>query len=134
MIDRDIAVLARTLVESRIQAGETHEEETAYRSLCEGLPILLRTAGLTRAVTFLDAKKGKDPKKSEHGVLLSHLEQQLKASGVYSDTQEKTLNLGEYVVSSGLSMTEYCHLSSLALRVAYWHKRLAQALLRQKED
>ena len=130
MIDRDVAVMARGLVKAQQQSGEKYEQETAYRSLCEGLPILLRTAGLTRAVTFLDAKRKKE---KSHLVMLQHLEQQLEGIGIFSDSKTRKLHLSEFVVSKELTMDAYCHASRMAFRVAYWHKRLAQALLRPKE-
>lgn len=130
MIDRNIAVLARELVGKQVETTTAHEQESKYRSLCEGLPILLRTAGLTRTVTFLDAKK----KSAEYAAVLRHLQEQLESAGVYSDARERTLELSRFVVSKELTTEAYCHVSRLAFRVAYWHKRLSQALLRRKDE
>jgi CRISPR type III-B/RAMP module-associated protein Cmr5 len=129
-LDRAIAAQAREFVESQQQKTPDHAAESEYRSLCESLPILLRTAGLTRTVTFLDAKKKAE---NNAGVLLDHLTQQLQSVGVYNKPELRVLNLPQLVVSKDLSTPHYRHISSLAFRVAYWHKRLAQALLRQKE-
>ena len=134
-LDRGIASLARVLVDDQRQETPEHEGESDYRSLCESLPILLRTAGLTRTVTFLHAKKQTDKsgQSNKQGALLDHLQQQLRAMGVYSDRGERTLDLPRLATSRDLSTPQYRHISSLAFRAAYWHKRLAQALLRPRE-
>ena len=134
-LDRGIATMARELVESQQQKTPDHLAESEYRSLCESLPILLRTAGLTRTITFLEAKKKADRsgQSNKQGVLLDHLSQQLLAMDVYSNPKQRILELPRLVTSKDLSTPDYRHISSLAFRVAYWHKRLAQALLRQRE-
>jgi len=134
-LDRGIAGLARDLVEKQQQDTPDHQAESEYRSLCESLPILLRTAGLTRTITFLDAKKKADKsgKSNTEGVLLDHLRQQLQSVGVYSDAKQPILELPRLVTSREMSTPHYRHVSGLAFRVAYWHKRLAQALLRPRE-
>lgn len=137
MIDRLIAARARELVETQKEPTPDHVHESAYRALCESLPILLRTAGLTRAVTYLDAKKdlGNDDKpKNEYAFILAHMESQLEAAGIYNDQKGRKPNLSRYVVSGDLSTIAYTHVSKLAFRVAYWHKRMAQALLRRRDD
>jgi len=126
MIDGEIAGLARELVRKQTQSGTEHKEETAYRSLCEGLPVLLRTAGLARTVTFLDAKKNSG---AEYAAMLEHMEKQLRELA-----RDRSMNLSEWVASKECKASEYQHLSTLAFRIAYWHKRLAQALLRKKDD
>jgi len=134
MIDREIAARARELVEAQRQNTADHELETKYRSLCETLPILLRTAGLTRTVTFLDAKKAKDNHpKNEQDWVLSHLQDQLQASGLYTDASQRTLDLPRFATTRELPLERYRYAAGLAFRVAYWHKRMAQALLRTRE-
>ena len=128
MIDGHIAGTARDLVKKQITAANKHAEESAYRSLCEGLPVLLRTAGLARTVAFLDAKGG------EHAVVLEHIRMQLQGAGIYSDAKTRSLNLGEWITTGQRSAAEYRHVSTLALRIAFWHKRLAQALLRKRGE
>jgi len=134
-LDRGIAGLARDLVDTQQQKTPDHLAESEYRSLCESLPILLRTAGLTRTITFLDAKRKADKsgKSNTEGVLLDHLHQQLRAVGVYNDAKQPVLDLARLLTSREMSTPHYRHISSLAFRVAYWHKRLAQALLRPRE-
>ena len=130
MIEGHIAGMARELVRTQIRPGTTHKEESAYRSLCEGLPILLRTAGLTRTVAFLSAKRKPG---DEYSSILDHLQMQLQEAGINANAKDRSLNLLEWVTSPQRTTAEYRHVSSIALRVAYWHKRLAPALLRKKE-
>ena len=128
MIDGQIAGTARDLVKKQVATGSAHQEESAYRSLCEGLPILLRIAGLARTIAFLDAKGG------EHAAMLEHMRIQLQGVGIYTDAKAESLNLAEWVTAKQRTAAEYRHVSTIALRVAFWHKRLAQALLRKKGD
>ena len=128
MIDGDIAGMARKLVATQRQGAE-HQEETAYRSLCEGLPVLLRTAGLARTVMFLAAKKKSG---AEYAAVLDHMQMQLHEAGVCGDMKKSDLEV--WVTSTGRNAAEYRHVSTFAFRVAYWHKRLAQALLRKKGE
>ena len=55
-IERRIAGKAKELVAGQKQPGHEHENESAYRALCEGFPILLRGAGLAQTVAYLKAK------------------------------------------------------------------------------
>lgn len=131
MIDGSIAGMARDLVGKQQQPGSEHKEETAYRSLCEGLPVLLRTAGLARTVMFLAAKERSG---AEYKAVLDHMQRQLKEAGIYSNAKEASLDLPVWATSKQRKTAEYRHVSTLAFRVAYWHKRLAQALLRKKGE
>jgi CRISPR type III-B/RAMP module-associated protein Cmr5 len=136
-LERKIAGNARDLVEAQVEKDAKHENETAYRSLCESLPILLRTAGLAQTATFLRAKS--DPnlkakaapnaKKDEHALVYRHLEGQLKELGLLSD-KETLINKA---TDPELKMPQYRLLFELSMTVAYWHKRMAQALLRKKD-
>jgi CRISPR/Cas system CMR-associated protein Cmr5 small subunit len=120
-LERNIAGAARDLVQSQAQPNDPkHESETAYRSFCEGLPILLRAAGLAQTAAFL---KGKEDK------IYEHLETQLKNLGFL--TGDETLIAK--TTDPALTMPQYRLLFEMAMLVAFWHKRMAQALLRKKE-
>ena len=123
-IERRIAGRARELVGQQRETDATHVKETAYRSLCEGFPILLRSAGLAQTVAYLRAKS-----KGEYGALHDHLEQQFRGLGLL----EKGA-LSEKVADPGLSQGDYRLYSEIAMQAALWHKRLAQALLRKKDE
>lgn len=126
MIENRIAGTARVLVHAQLQSDTEHKEESAYRSLCEGLPALLRTAGLARTVTFLAAKSDSA---SEHAAVLQHLDKQLRELGILADAKTALVT---WVTSNERKTSEYRHVSTLTFRIVYWHKRLAQALLRKK--
>jgi len=74
-IERRIAGKARELVSGQEEKNDAeHKSETSYRSLCESLPILLRTAGLAQTAVFLKAKS------AEHKTLYAHLDNRSKNS------------------------------------------------------
>lgn len=126
-MEKSIAALARELVQAQAQPGDpTHEKETAYRALCESFPALLRAAGLSQAVTYLEAKGHN--KQNEHAALLDHIERQFTGLGLL----DRDEILPAKVASPDFPMPRYRYYSYVAFQVAYWHKRLAQALLRQR--
>ena len=124
-LERRVASKARELVLEQKQQTKDHKDETKYRSVCEGLPILLRNSGLLQAVSFLEAKRGGD---KAVGSVYGDLETQLKELGFLGST-----GLTAKVADSKLTTPQYRFLSEMAMLVAFWHKRMAQALLRQAE-
>jgi CRISPR-associated protein Cmr5 len=125
-LEQEIADLALTRVRERYQKDDPdHKEETAYRSLCESFPILLRTAGLRKTIAFLQAK-GKEP--NEQRILLDHLTEQLRNLGRLDNSKlhDKIMAMND--------LTEYRAYTQFAMQIALWHKRMAQALLRKKDE
>jgi len=123
-LERKIAGKARDLVQAQAEPNDSkHESETSYRSYCEGLPILLRTSGLAQTAAFLKGKQ------DEHNKVYQHLETQLKNLGFL--TGDETLIAK--TTDPTLTMPQYRLLFEMAMLVAFWHKRMAQALLRKKE-
>jgi CRISPR type III-B/RAMP module-associated protein Cmr5 len=123
-IERRIAGKARDLVGGQKDTGARHEKESAYRSLCESFPILLRGAGLAQTVSYLRAKS-----KDEYGALYDHLEDQFRNLGFLGAEA-----LSEKAADPRLSQADYRLYSEMAMHAALWHKRMAQALLRKKGD
>ena len=115
--DGDIASLAGTLVKE--QKGQDHE--TKYRSLCESFPFMIYHSGLCQTIGFLESK----PKDPEYISLVSHLAKQFTSLGFAAPTVE---------IVSKLSPKEYRLYVHFAVRVALWHKRIAQACLIRKKD
>ncbi len=123
-LERKIAGEARDLVQSQKQEGDTeHKKETSYRSACESLPILLRTAGLAQTAAFLKAKQDLE-------TIVGHLEKQLRNLGFLGGAE----TLLAKSTDSRLSTPQYRLLLEMAMLVAFWHKRMAQALLRKKGE
>jgi len=115
-IERQISRLALELVSSQKGAGSME-----YRSFCEGLPALLRTAGLAQTSAFLlDFKAG-----SAQRNLYTHLEDHFRALNFIAADD----SLLDVVASRDTATAQYRFYSRMALRVAQWHKRIAQALL-----
>lgn len=126
-IQRRIAGKAKDLVGVRVESTKEHKQESAYRSLCESFPILLRSAGLAQAVSYLRVRaKSKD----EYGVLYGHLQEQFRNLEFLGAKEE----LSEKAADPGLSQAGYRLYSEIAMQAALWHKRMAQALLRKKDD
>jgi CRISPR type III-B/RAMP module-associated protein Cmr5 len=123
-MERKIAGKARVLVGEQRETTPKHEKESAYRSLCESFPILLRSAGLAQTASYLRSKR-----QDEYASLYSHLEEQLRSLGFLGDKP-----LGERAADPDMRQSEYRLLTEIAMQAALWHKRLAQALLRKKGE
>jgi len=121
-LDRKIAAKAKELVEP-LHGTNFTTKESEYRALCESFPILLRTAGLVQSVAFLKAKK-----EHPHGTLAGHLEIQMR--GIELLPAGKDL----VEIAATRNAAEYRLYSQMAARVAYWHKRMAQAYLITKKE
>ena len=117
-LERQISGLALELVRTKQASGGSE-----YRSFCEGFPTLLRSAGLAQTLAFLKAKGG-----CPHGDVYSHLEKHFEGLRLLSAGQTLLA-----VVTDPRTLTpQYRLYSQLALRMAFWHKRLAQALLEKR--
>jgi CRISPR/Cas system CMR-associated protein Cmr5 small subunit len=115
-LDARIATKARVLVEARKQPADDkeHKEETSYRAWCEGFPVFLRTCGLLNTLAFFAQKD------DERKLLCGNVQEQLR-------------ELGYNARIEALGLADYMLYSRVAMRIAIWHKRLAQALLRKVE-
>ena len=119
-LDRRIANLALTLV-SPLHESKGSDNEAEYRALEEGFPIMLRSAGLLQAVSFLKAKRA-----HPHGTLYNHLTEQFRGLEMLKDKQELGVLLSDPKL---VPMREYRLYCQMADRIGYWHKRMAQAYL-----
>ena len=109
-IERTIAGKARDLVST---------QQAEYRSACESLPMLLRTAGLAQTAAFL---KGKS---AAQKTLYEHLEMQIRELGLLKGNE----TLIAKSTDPALAMPQYRLLVEMTMLIAFWHKRMAQALL-----
>ncbi len=117
-LEATISVKARDLVKDQVQPGKDHPSETDYRTLCESFPIFLRTCGLLNTLGFLAAKSD-EKRTNQYAKLHEHVQQQFAGLGLNPDP-------------SPASTADYMLYSRFALRIAMWHKRMAQTLLRKK--
>jgi CRISPR type III-B/RAMP module-associated protein Cmr5 len=120
-MERRIAIKAQDLVKS--QCGRL-DHEADYRSFAEGLPALLRTAGLAQTLSFLRAKNC-EPHSSVYANLEEHF-RDLCLLGRDKSLVEMTLD------PTAMPAAQYRLYSRLSLRMAFWHRRLAQALLKTR--
>lgn len=119
------AIAARAAAAVSGVTGRTAKERSEYLSFCEGFPALLRNAGLLQSVLFLEAK-GKHP----HSTLLVHLQEQFIELGLLPKGS-KIEQFAAYVAK--LPAGEYMTWTRMADLVAYWQKRFAQALLKERQ-
>lgn len=89
-------------------------ERDRYGSMAHKLPVLIRIAGLTQALAYVEARG-----KPEHKRLLDDLAQTLKKQN------------GELLVEAAInaSLSEYIYLTQQALAALLWYKRFAQSVL-----
>ncbi len=114
-LQHQIAAKAAKCVEDILSEKK---DPAAYKSFCEGFPTLLRNAGLLQTLLFLEAKRD-----HPHGTLLNQLKQHFTALGL----AKENANLATTVANLGTA--EYMAWTRMADKIAYWHKRFAQALL-----
>ncbi len=93
----------------------TDQESKRYGSMAHKLPVLIRTAGLTQALAFVESR-GKDEQKR----LLDHL-----AEVVEAGTRGELLQRSR---TSGLG--DYMRLTQDTLAALLWYKRFAQSVLK----
>lgn len=119
-MEREISGRAMTLVEAQKARGGGE-----YRSFCEGFPALLRRAGLAQTVAFLKGKGG-----SPHGDVYDHLEAQFRGLQMLGDQESL---MATVATPDKCGAAQYRLYSQIAMRVAQWHKRMAQALLEKRK-
>lgn len=94
-------------------------EKSQYASMAHKLPVLIRTAGLAQALSFVEARhKANTPARN----LLTHLNTVLNnenlINGDLANKSRTTSNLGEYM-----------RLTQNVLAALHWYKRFAQSVL-----
>jgi CRISPR-associated protein Cmr5 len=107
---------ARTILDQvqRVKKDRSKEDCDRYGSMGHKLPILIRTAGLVQALTFLQTRKD-----SIYQQLLNDL---ARAIGLADG--EKLLDQ-----SRNFSVPEYMRLTQQVLDALVWYKRFAEAVL-----
>lgn len=94
--------------------GKDSAERKKYGSMAHKLPVLVRTAGLVQALTFVDSR-GKEP----HRQLIEDL-----AVVIGSDNRDSLL-----ANSRESQLQEYIYLTRKVMMALKWFKRFAQSVL-----
>jgi len=103
---------------NRVKELENNPKKKQYGSMAHKLPVLIQTAGLAQALSFIDAKS-KSPSGRVLGTLLNDLALTLKTQG----SQELLSR------SRNAELSEYMHLTRQSLFALIWYKRFAQSVL-----
>jgi CRISPR-associated protein Cmr5 len=90
-----------------------------YGTMAHKLPVLVKTAGLTQALHFVDSRGNEHQQE-----LLQHLAEQLKDAQLLQDSKIETL-LSKVRQAP---LHEYIRLTQETLAVLLWHKRFTQSL------
>jgi CRISPR-associated protein Cmr5 len=102
----------------RVQKLEKNEKKKQYGSMAHKLPVLIQTAGLVQALSFVQAKST-----SNSGRMLRTL----------LDDLAKTLEFtnGDALVkeSRNSELSKYIYLTKRSLAALLWYKRFAQSVL-----
>jgi len=114
--------LERRISERAIQLvkAQSTADTAEYRAFCQKLPTMLRTAGLAQTLAFLRAKGG-----HPHSDVYQHIQEQFVGLGLPAGG-----GLLDLIVGPNTGNAQYRFYSQVALRIAFWHKRLSQALLK----
>ncbi len=91
-----------------------------YKSMSENFPVLVRTAGLTQALHFVESRNKK---------LIEHLAVTLEIEG--NDIDEKCKNLLQK--SRKANLEDYIYLTNKVLTALQWYKRISGSLLKKPD-
>ncbi|NNM55362.1 MAG: type III-B CRISPR module-associated protein Cmr5 [Spirochaetales bacterium] len=102
--------------------GAPSSDLSGYKSLCKRSGGLLRTLGLMQFLVFLKAKEAKN---TQHGVLLKHLQEELKELKDLETSNEN--DLIQKVLKE--TLPSYMKITKTVLLLLQWHKRIAEILI-----
>jgi len=92
-----------------------------YGTMAHKLPVLVKSAGLTQALHFVESRGSEEQK-----TLLDHLAEQLCDAKLLKQNSKEAL-LKEVRTAS---LQNYIRLTQETLAVLLWHKRFTQSLLK----
>ena len=113
---------------TRVKQKFAEKDVKVYGSMCHKLPILIHTAGLVQALTFVDTReKSKTPDgpqtRDDKEKPLQRLLKDL-AGTILKDSKEKLLERARQA-----DLQEYMLLTQQVLDALLWYKRFAQSVL-----
>lgn len=101
-------------------ADRPQEDKDKYGSMAHKLPVLIRTAGLSQALAFVDARS--EP--VQRDTFLSHI-----ALAIRKPSKESLLE-----ASRNVPLGEYMQLTQQVLDALLWYKRFAQSVLKVEAE
>jgi len=124
-LERTISKLALQFVdEFKARHLQDNEAQADYRSFSQSFPVLLRTAGLNQSLAFLRGK-GKDLHTTVYLQYEAHF-RELKFIEANANLLDISAN------STKLPANQYRLYNRIALQIAFWHKRYAEARLEKR--
>lgn len=115
--DQQYAISARECVEAIAVKYEKEEKSRRkYGSTAHKLPILIRTAGLAQALTFIETRGKSKDKANPYQDFLDDLEKTVGQNSLCKSAREAELD-------------EYMLLTQQVLDALLWYKRFAQSIL-----
>ncbi len=102
----------------KVQKLEKNDKKKQYGSMAHKLPVLIQTAGLVQALSFVQAKST-----SKGGKILETLLNDLAQTLKFAD--------GDALVkeSRNAELSKYMYLTKRSLAALLWYKRFAQSVL-----
>lgn len=122
--NQTFAVKVYNKVEAHL--SKSKQERTKYGAMAQKLPILIRTAGLAQAISFLEAKSKKDGE-AMNRKLLEDL----------SETVSEMMNFDKSEFSKkcrDAEMSAYLRLTQNTLAALLWFKRFSVSVLEVEEN
>lgn len=115
--DQQYAISAHTCVKAIAEKYANEEKSRRkYGSTAHKLPILIRTAGLAQALTFIETRGSSTDKVNPYKDFLCDLEQTVGKDSLCKSVREADLQ-------------EYMLLTQQVLHALVWYKRFAQSIL-----
>lgn len=114
------------------EKDSNQKQRNKYGAMAQKMPILIRTAGLAQAISFLEAKSRKDSEKLN----LQFEKLNLQLLKDLSDVIETEMKLGGNFAEKcrQAEMTEYLRLTQNTLAALLWFKRYSVSVLDVEEN
>jgi CRISPR-associated protein Cmr5 len=112
MQTRNQEIAADVFLKVSEHTNKSKEQKEQYKSNADKLPVLVQTAGLAQALSFIESR-GSDMAK----VLLNDLANTLGKPNLSSDSRNTQ------------SLQEYLHLTRQVMLALLWYKRFASSVL-----
>jgi CRISPR-associated protein Cmr5 len=114
--------------------GKTKPEKDKYGTMAQKLPVLIQTAGLAQAVTFLEAKSKKDSERMNR-LLLEDLASVVAHEMRFGGANDGAANVSEFTKRCReADLSDYLLLTRNTLAALLWFKRFSVSVLGIEEN